>query len=82
MRDQFLEIAARSVAVTNAHGQRQRISIKLTPVRHFLTQPTKRAILATGFLLPYGEDFATNTTVINDVMRHIRHEVLRMRKER
>ena len=28
-------------------------------MRHFLTQASKRAILATGFLLRYGEDLAT-----------------------
>jgi hypothetical protein len=75
------EIEADYIIVIDANGKRQRVSVAVTPIRLFLKQESKRAILSTGFLLRYGEDFATNTHVINEVMRYIRHEVLLKRKE-
>ena len=71
------QITATSVTVIDANGVKQTIPIALTPIRLFLTQATKRAILATGFLLRYGEDLATDKGVINKVLEEIRQEILR-----
>ena len=69
-------IDATSVTVIDANGTDVRVPITLTPVRQFLTQSTKRSILATGFLLRYGEDAATDTDIIDSVISSIRSEVL------
>ena len=67
-----------SVTVRDADGEDCTITIELTPVKLYLTQATKRAILATGFLLRYGEEMATDKDVINGVLEAIRREVLRL----
>ncbi len=72
------EVTHSSVTVRDANGEDCTITIVLTPVELYLTQATKRAILATGFLLRYGEEMATDRDVINGVLEDIRREVLRL----
>jgi len=72
------EITYSSVTVRDANGEDCTITIELTPVKLYLTQATKRAILATGFLLRYGDELATDRDVINHVLEDIRREVLRL----
>ena len=67
---------ADSVTVVDPIGQPHAISVRLTPRRQYLTQATKRSILATGFLLRYGEELACDEHFINDVLEGIRREVL------
>ena len=76
-----VQVSARSVTVVDANGSEQAIQITLTPKRWFLTQATKREILATGFLLRYGEELATDQGVINRVLEDIRQQVLRQYEE-
>ncbi len=52
----ILKVTHSSVTVRDADGDDCTITIELTPVKLYLTQATKRAILATGFLLRYGEE--------------------------
>lgn len=73
------EVTTSSVTVFDANGNACTILITLTPIRCFLTQSTKREILATGFLLRYGDDLATDRYVIDDVLGSIRRKVLRLR---
>ena len=72
-----LEVTPSSVIVFDGNGETCAVSIELTPHRRYLTQSTKRAILATGFLLRYGDELATDGDVINRVLEEIRKEVLR-----
>ncbi len=72
------EVTHSSVTVRDANGEDCTITIVLTPVELYLTQATKRAILATGFLLRYGEEMATDRDLINHVLEAIRREVLRL----
>ena len=76
-----IDIQRDRVTVKDANGETSMVLIELTPLRKYLTQATKRAILATGFLLPFGEDLATDRDVINDVLQSIRLEVLGLLKE-
>ena len=69
-------ITAESVTVVDPFGQPHTIGVRLTPRRQYLTQATKRSILATGFLLRYGEELACDEHFINDVLEGIRREVL------
>ena len=72
-------ITANSVTLLDPNGQLHTIIVRLTPRRQYLTQATKRSILATGFLLRYGEELACDEYVINDVLESIRREVLARR---
>lgn len=72
-------ITAESVTVVDPIGQPHTIGVRLTPRRQYLIQATKRGILATGFLLRYGEELACDEYVINDVLENIRREVLARR---
>ncbi len=72
------EVTHSSVTVRDADGEDCTITIELTPVKLYLTQATKRAILATGFLLRYGDELATDSDLINHVLEAIRREVLRL----
>ncbi len=72
-------ITAHSVTVLDPNGQPHTISVRLTPRRQYLTQATKRSILATGFLLRYGEELACDEHFINDVLESIRRDVLARR---
>ncbi len=69
-------ITADSVTVVDPIGQPHTIGVRLTPRRQYLTQATKRSILATGFLLRYGEELACDEYIINDVLEGIRQDVL------
>jgi hypothetical protein len=80
MLEAIQKITTDSVHVLNANGDVCVIAIELTPIMHFLTQATKRAILATGFLLRYGEELATDKDIINSVMEDIRQEALLLHK--
>ena len=72
-------ITANSVTLLDPNGELHTIIVQLTPCRQYLTQATKRSILATGFLLRYGEELAFDEHVINDVLESIRREVLACR---
>lgn len=69
-------ITANSVTVLDPNGQSHTIIVRLTPRRKFLTQATKRSILATGFLLWYGEELACDEHFINSILDTIRRDVL------
>jgi len=81
MINTVLSIQKTCITVRGANGDDCTVSITLTPRRRYLTQATKRAILATGFLLHYGEEIATDKDIINCVIRSIRHEILLSLKE-
>ncbi len=74
----ILEVTHSCVTVRDANGEDCTITIVLTPLKLYLTQATKRAILATGFLLRYGDELATDRDLINHVLEDIRREVLRL----
>ena len=77
MISSIIEITRFDVTLTDANGDRCTVPIELTPTRRYLTQSTKRAILATGCLLTYGDELATDPDVINTVLQDIRRECLR-----
>ncbi len=72
-------ITVESVTVVDPIGQPHTISVRLTPRRKFLTQATKRSILATGIMLWYGEELACDEHLINGVLENIRQQVLACR---
>ncbi len=74
----ILKVTHSCVTVRDANGEHCTIAIVLTPLKLYLTQATKRAILATGFLLRYGDELATDRDLINHVLEDIRREVLRL----
>jgi hypothetical protein len=76
MISRVISVTPTSVTVLDVHDVPRTVPIQLTPIRRYLDQASKRAIIATGFLIPYGEDLATNKDVINRVLEDIRQEVL------
>ncbi len=72
-------ISANSVTVLDPNGQSHTISVQLTPRRQYLTQATKRSILAAGIMLWYGEELACDEHLINGVLESIRQRVLACR---
>ncbi len=67
---------ANSVTVLDPNGQSHTILVRLTPRRQYLTQATKRSILATGIMLRYGEELACDEHFINGILNNIRRDVL------
>ena len=72
----ILDVTSSSVTVLDANDNVCTVSIELTPKRRYITQASKRAILATGFLARYGEDVATDKGIIDSVIASIRSEIL------
>ena len=79
MVESILKIMPSYVIVKAANNEIFTIPVELTPKRRYLTQSTKRAISATGFLLYMGEDIGTDKGIINSALKSIEREVRRLR---
>ncbi len=72
----LLEATPQYVDVLDHEGNRVRVSIRLTPMRRYLTQRTKRMLIATGFMLRYGRDAARDPILLDGALAEIRRAVL------
>ena len=70
-------VTAGTATLCSATGEYVTVPLEFTPTRKFLTQKTKRALLATGFMLHFGRQIATDPTFINVALADIRHSALR-----
>ena len=71
---------AESLTLVDYTGLSHTVSVQLTPRRKLLTEATKRRILATGYLLWYGERKARDERFIEAFLECIRRQVLACRE--
>lgn len=70
------QVNAETVIVFDALGREKTIILHFTPWMLYLTQATKRAILATGCLLHALADDDSDEFIINEALEHIRQTAL------
>jgi len=72
----IFHITSQTVTLCSATGEYVTVPLEFTPIRRFLTQQTKRSLLATGFMWRLGREVATDPALINAALAEIRHRAL------
>ncbi len=68
-------ITRESVIVFDPEGVPQSVSVRLTPRKRFLTQETKRGLIATGFLHHLTHDWAVDPALIGGALKYINERI-------
>ncbi len=68
-------ITAENVVVFDPEGVPQSVPVRLTPRKRFLTQDTKRRLIATGFLHHLTHDWAVDPALIGGALKYINERI-------